>query len=481
MKLAFASCLVLLAAASAKAPEVSLLAYIGGSGTDDCDGVTTDHAGDVYLACHSDSPDFPGTHAKTAPLSRVAMDAVVVKIDARTGRLAWVTRFGGSDWDAVGDIVVTRDGFIYALGSTRSADFPTTPDAAQRRFGGPERDGILVKLDSKGKVVYSTFLGGSNNDEPTTMSVAEDGTVYIGGVTRSTDFPGSHIAKFGAGGDADGFLVRLHPGDPSGLQTLIFGGSKLDHISGIALDRSGNIFVSGFTRSADFPVKNSVQPHFGGLVDAFLMKLRIADWSLLFSTFLGGSKLDGADQVAVDSSGNPVVKGLTESEDFPSTLLAFQPRLRGSVDAFVTKFSADGKQKLWSTFYGGSKANSDQFLGGSLEIDPAGRIWFTGMTNSPDLPRRNPLQAAYGGGDFDGFLAGLSSDGSKLCYGSYFGGNGHDTLEGLAIGNGKIYASGISSSTNLMQKRSQIQRSYGGGPYDTIVVGLSLSAGGDCH
>ncbi len=460
---------------------MTLLAYLGGSGTDDCDGITTNAAGDIFLACHSDSPDFPGAPTKTAPRSRVAMDAVVVKIEARTGRLLWATRVGGSDWNAVGGIHVTSDGSVYALGSTRSADFPTTSDAVQRRFGGPDRDGILIKLDPKGKLVYSTFLGGSNNDEPTTMAVAEDGTVYAAGVTRSADFPGQRLAKFGPGGQADGFIARLRPGDPNSLQTVILGGSGVDHLSGIALDHSGNIFISGSTRSTDFPMRNAAQPQFaGGLTDAFLMKLHIADWNLLFSTFLGGSKIDGADEVAVDRSGNPVVKGLTESADFPSSPLAFQPRLRGSVDAFVTKFSADGKRRLWSTFYGGSRANSDQFLGGSLEIDDTGRIWFTGMTDSADLPLRNPSQAAYGGGDFDGFLAALSPDGAKLCSGSYFGGNGHDTLEGLTSRGRKIYASGISSSTNLTQKQSAIQTGYGGGPYDAMIIGLNLAAGGAC-
>jgi hypothetical protein len=410
------------------------------------------------------------------------MDAVVVKIEARTGRLVWATRTGGSSWDAVGDICVTRDGSIYALGSTRSTDFPTTPDAVQRSFGGPDRDGILLKLDSKGKIVYSTFLGGSKNDEPTSMAVAEDGAVFIGGSTMSTDFPGSRVAQFGTGGQADGFIARLRPGDPNSLQTVRLGGSSLDQLTGLALDRSGNIFVSGNTRSADFPVKNAVQSRFaGGLVDAFLVKLRISDWALLFSTYLGGSKMDGAYAVSLDSSGNPIVSGVTESPDFPSTASAFQPRLRGSVDAFVTKLSADGSRVLWSTYYGGSKANSDQFLGGSLALDETGRIWFTGMTNSPDLPMRNPSQAAYGGGDFDGFLAALSSNGAKLCYASYFGGNGHDTLEGLTAGRGKIYASGISSSTNLQQRHSQIQRGYGGGPYDAIITGLDAFADHSCH
>ena len=103
------------------------------------------------------------------------------------------------------------------------------------------------------------------------------------------------------------------------------------------------------------------------------------------------------------------------------------------------------------------------------------------MTNSLDLPTRNPRQAAYGGGDFDGFLAALSSDGARLCYGSYFGGNGHDTLEGVTVGGGRIYASGITSFTNLKQTGSQVQRGYGGGPYDAIIVGWDLPVDHSCQ
>ncbi len=184
--------------------------------------------------------------------------------------------------------------------------------------------------------------------------------------------------------------------------------------------------------------------------------------------------------LSLDPVGNPIVSGVTESGDFPATRAAFQARLHGSVDAFVTKLSADGSRLLWSTYYGGSKANSDQFLGGGLAVDESCRVWFTGMTNSPDLPLRNPSQPAYGGGDFDGFLAALS-DGTKLCYGSYIGGNGHDTLEGIAAGGERIYASGITSSSNLRQQRWQIQLGYGGAPYDAIVVRLEAPADRSCH
>jgi hypothetical protein len=289
------------------------------------------------------------------------------------------------------------------------------------------------------------------------------------------------MAQYGPGGRPDAFIAQLRPGDPNSLKTVLLGGKNRDNITGLALDRSGNLFAAGYTTSSEFPLKNAVQIRFGGAVDAFLVKLRLADWSLQFSTYLGGSKLDGAYALSLDSADNPIVSGVSDSTDFPTTPSAFQPYRRGSIDAFVTKFSSDGRRILWSTYYGGSGANSDQSLGGSLAVDKAGHVWFNGMTNSTDLPTRNATQATNGGGDFDGFLAALSPDGSKLCYGSYVGGNGHDILEGLAIGNGRIYASGLSSSTNLQQNRSQIQKGYGGGPYDAIVVGLDIPATLHCR
>jgi hypothetical protein len=301
--------------------------------------------------------------------------------------------------------------------------------------------------------------------------VAEDGTIYIGGVTMSADFPAVQ-ARFGPGGPPDGFIARLRPGDPNSLQTVLVGGKGREQITSLALDRAGNLFAAGYTFSSDFPVKNGLQARLGGDADAFLVKLRASDWSLLFSTYLGGSKMDAAYSLAVDSADNPIVSGVTGSEDFVTTPQAFQPRRRGTVDAFVTKLDRDGRSVLWSTYYGGSKENADQYEGGSIAVDEAGRVWLDGMTNSPDLPTRNPYQAAYGGGDFDGFLAAFSADGARLCYGSYVGGNGHDILEGLAASKGKVYASGLSASANIPQNRWRVQTGFGGGPYDAILAGL---------
>ena len=384
MRLAWGIYLALLANAAAPSPQVNLVGYLGGSGTDDCDGIALDRAGDIYLACHSDSPNFPSLRAKAQPQSRASMDAVVVKIEARTGRLVWATRTGGSDWDAAGDIEVATDGSIYVLGATRSADFPTTADAVQRRFGGPDRDAFLLRLDPSGKIVYSTLLGGSGNDEATGLAVAGDGSVYIGGVTTSADFPGVRVNRFGPGGQQDAFIARLRPGNLKSLQTVLLGGKDVDHITSLALDNSGNLFAAGFTASDDFPVKNGFQSQLRGELDAFLVKLRVSDWSLLLSMYLGGSKMDGAYSVGIDSSGNPLVSGVTDSADFVTTPHAFQTRRRGTVDAFVTKLDRESGRVVWSTYYGGSKENSDQYLGGSMAVDESGRVWLTGMTNSPD-------------------------------------------------------------------------------------------------
>ena len=323
MKRLLVICAALAATAGTTPPEPLLMGYLGGTGTEDCDGIALDRAGDIYLGCHSDSGDFPHLPAKAPPTSNASMDAVVVKIDARTGRIVWATRTGGNDWDAAGDLAVARDGSVYVLGQTQSADFPTTPDAVQRKFAGPRRDVFVLKLDAAGKIVYSTLLGGSKNDEPGGFAVSDDGTVYVGGTTWSEDFPGVRT-RYGAGGAPDAFIARLRPGDPKSLQTVLLGGKGRDPVGGLALDRSGNLFVAGSTASTDFPVKNALQPHLGSELNAYLVKLRISDWSLLFSTYLGGSKWDGALAVAVDSAGNPIVYGTAGSGDFVTTPGAYQ-------------------------------------------------------------------------------------------------------------------------------------------------------------
>ena len=218
-----------------------------------------DQAGDIYLACHSDSSEFPYLTARPTSRSRGDMDALIIKVAARTGRVVWATRTGGNLWDGGGEIEIGRDGSAYVLGSTQSADFATTPDAIQRLFAGPDRDAFLLKLDRTGRIVYSTLLGGPKNDEASDMCVTSNGTVFIGGVTMSGDFPGNRIATFGTRGGPDGFITKPRPGDPNSVQTILLGGSGTDQIAALGLNRTGNLFAAGYTSSANFPIKNAAQ------------------------------------------------------------------------------------------------------------------------------------------------------------------------------------------------------------------------------
>jgi hypothetical protein len=114
-------------------------------------------------------------------------------------------------------------------------------------------------------------------------------------------------------------------------------------------------------------------------------------------------------------------------------------------------------------------------------MDQAGRVWFIGMTNATDLPSRSPHQSAFGGGNFNGFLAALSPDGHGLCYSTYFGGQGRDGLEGIAISGSKVYATGMFSSHSLTQTHLQIQPGFGGGQFDAVLLGLDAPGRLSCR
>src|ERR1035441_5422422 len=187
------------------------------------------------------------------------------------------------------------------------------------------------------------------------------------------------------------------------LQSVLIGGKGRDPVGGLALDHAGSLFASGATSSSDFPLKNPLQAHLGGELDGFLMKLRLSDWSLLFSTYLGGSKLDLVMAVALDSAGNPIVSGTTASDDFPTTPGAYQRQRRGNYDAFVTKLDRDGERIIWSTHYGGSTEGPGPYDNGSMAVDEHGRVWIDGFHGAGEphraesSPARRPCQRLASG------------------------------------------------------------------------------------
>jgi hypothetical protein len=197
-------------------------------------------------------------------------------------------------------------------------------------------------------------------------------------------------------------------------QSLVYstylGGSDAETGSGIAIDSSGNAYVTGETLSTNFPRKNPLQANISGSTDMFLTKFSPNGQSLVYSTYLGGSGREFGFSIAVNSAGNAYVTGQTTSTDFP-TKNPFQPGSGGgNFDAFVTKLSADGQSLVYSTYFGGNDGDS----GVGIAVDSSGNAYVTGYTFSKNLPTLKPFQPGYGGGFEDGFIAKISDSSAAL-------------------------------------------------------------------
>jgi hypothetical protein len=307
-------------------------------------------------------------------------------------------------------------------------------------------------------LVYSTYLGGGEVDTGQSIAVDQRGQAYVTGETRSTDFPLDNALQPTLGGNFDAFVAKLTADGRALRYATYLGGSDGDSGSDIAVDKQGQAYVIGLTSSTDFPINNALQPKYGGgLTDAFVAKLTADGSALRYSTYLGGNGFDDGAGIAIDEWGQASVTGGTQSPDFPIKS-ALQPDLSGgSFDAFVSKFTADGRALRYSTYLGG---NADD-LGTSIAVDEWGQAYLTGETNSADFPTVNALQPSLGGGA-DAFVAKLTADGGALRYSTYLGGSGFDIGDDIAVDEqGHSFVMGRTFSTNFPTK-NPLQPTSGG-------------------
>jgi hypothetical protein len=260
--------------------------------------------------------------------------------------------------------------------------------------------------------------------------------------------------------------------DPVMVSSTFFGGSGDDQGFGIALDGAGNIYVAGRTTSASFPLwtGTSIQPAGGGSADAFVLKLNPTATAIAYLTFLGGSKNDEADAIAVDGAGNAYIAGEADSADFPVTAgNSLQPAYGGGFsDGFVAKINSTGTALLYSTYLGGS----DLDYASGIAIDAAGNAYVVGATYSASFPgvTRSSLQPALGGGNGNGFITKINAAGTAVVYSTYFGGKGNDAPVNIAVDrSGSAYVGGFTSSDGFPGVTgASIQPARGGG-YDAFV------------
>ncbi len=356
-------------------------------------------------------------------------------------------RLGGGAADAGRAIAVDRAGATYVTGDTTSAAFPTRhPIAGHRPGAGVEA--FVTKLDAAGRLVYSTYLGGSRYTSGRGIAVDAAGDAYVTGATNSTDFPTSRRAlqRSYGGGPFDAFVTKLDPSGTALAYSTFLGDTHYDEGNAIAVDARGRAVVAGRTVSPNFPAVGRLEPHV--VSGAFVARVDPAGSALSYAAVLGGASPanhgDTAFAVAVDPGGAAYLTGVTNSADLNLTH-PIQAALGGGSDAFVAKIDAGGTAVVYCTYLGGS---GDE-IGRGIAADGDGNAYVTGQTTSSDFPTTLALQAV-GAGGADAFVTKLSPDGGALVYSTYLGGSRDDAGAGIAVDRARdVWVTGQTTSPDF--------------------------------
>ncbi len=557
--------------------------YLGGSGVCGADGESgfcsgdfgiinhVDSSGNAYVSGTTYSTNFPTTNGAFQTTNNGAANATVntfvTKLNATGSALIYSTYLGGSGvCNANGEsglcqgdfghiAYVDSSGNAYLSGYAFSNNFPTTTVAFQstnNAAGNHTSNAFITKLNATGSgLLYSTYLGGSgvcganggcSGDVAAGALVDASGSAYVAGYANSTNFPtttGAFQTTNNAAGKATSnvFVTKLNATGSGLLYSTYLGGSGVCDANGLSgscqgdtgnidyLDSSGNAYVAGYTFSTNFPTTiGAFQTINNGAGNAtsnvFVTKLNPSGSGLLYSTYMGGSGVCGADGLAgfcegeenafayVDSSGNAYVSGATYSTNFPTTTGAFQTTNNGAsnetADVFVTKLNATGSGLLYSTYLGGSGVcDANGQLGNCLGdfgsvsyVDSSGNAYVSGATYSTDFPTTTgafqTTNNGAGNATANVFVTKLNATGSALIYSTYLGGSGV-CASGQCYGDGEsgesayvdfsgnVYVSGYANSTNFPATTGAFQttnNAAGNNTFNAFVTKLALGGGG---
>jgi hypothetical protein len=292
-------------------------------------------------------------------------------------------------------------------------------------------------------LVYSTYLGGTGNDQGSGITVDSTGSAYLTGSSASINFPttvGAFDASFN-GGANDAFVTKLNAAGTALVYSTYLGGAGNDQGIGIALDGTGSAYVTGFTASPNFPTSvGAFDTTFnGGSNDAFVTKLNAAGTALVYSSYLGGAGNDQGIGIAVDGAGSSYLTGITFSTNFPTTGGAFDTTFNGVDDAFVTKLNAAGTDLVYSTYLGGTSRDE----GLAITVDAPGSAYVTGLTTGANFPTSAAAFDTSHNGRVDVVITKLNTSGSALVYSTYLGGTFDEQGLGIAVdGAGSVYVTG---------------------------------------
>lgn len=404
--------------------------------------IAVDSHGAVYVTGRTRSNDFPLQNSYRGNLSGEE-DAFVSKLNAAGTALVYSTYIGGTSCDYGKGIHVDSEGRAYLTGITYSNDFPTQNALFEKNAGNS--DAFIAKLDASGKnLIYSTFLGGSSDESGQSVTADQSGAVFVTGWTQSHDFPVQDALIGHLSGKRDAFVTKIDPFGSALLFSTYLGGDSLDFAKDITIGSSGTVWVTGYTGSSDFPVKNALISTFSGKLDAFVTRLSSTHPDLLFSTFLGGTSCDIGNAIAADPDGFAYITGYTDSADFPFKN-GWDDSLSGKTDAFVVKINSSDNSIVYSTFLGGTSDDS----GCDVAVDSKGAAYITGYTYSQDFPTQKSRKEGLTG-NRDAFVTKIAPAGSSLSYSALLGGTSCDCGRGIAVDqSGSAYITGYTSSDDF--------------------------------
>jgi hypothetical protein len=449
--------------------------FLGGPSDDAGYGIALGLDGTAYVTGQTSSIAYPTTaNAADRILNDgecCSHDAFATRLGVDGGSLVFSTFLGGEGVDVGYGIAVDASGAAFVTGVTQSSLFSTTPGAFDLSYNDGE-DAFVTKLTADGSALaYSTFLAGSVArgqsivDEGLAVAVDSTGAVYVTGRTLALTFPVTAGAFDPSQNEQSGnpynntddaFVTKLSADGSTLVYSTFLGGQASDSGQGIAVDLAGLAFVAGRTNSSDFPTTPRAFDTVLGNgssngYDAFAVKLSADGSGLLYSTFLGGGADDEARAVAIDSAGAAYVTGPTGSVDFSTAPGAYDATYNGYgyLDAFVTKFSADGSSLVYSTFLGSSSND----VANGIAVDAAGAAYVTGETTSPSFPTTpGAFDTTYNGypnGSADAFVTKLHPSGGSLLYSTYLGGTFEDIGYAITVdGAGAAYVTGSTASND---------------------------------
>ncbi len=374
--------------------------------------------------------------------------------------LCYARFVAGAEGDLAKSTANDAAGNTYTTGRTLGFG-PSATGASTAKAKRADFDAFVSKVDASGMPVYTTYFGGSGDDFGLGVAIDSLGNAYATGSTTSRNFPVRSALQGSLGGGRDAFVFALNSNGRSALYSTYLGGKGDDAGHGISTDAVGNAYVTGFTASDDFPIRNGILSARAGGADAFVAKIAPGGGSLAYSSFLGGAGDDAGYGISSDALGAAYVTGRTSSDNFPLAN-AFQTSRRGSQDAFVTKVNPEGTAFSYSSYLGGAGGGQSGY---AIRTDRNGNVNVVGVTSSSNFPTTaDAMQRTYGGGSSDVFATRLGADGGAVAYSTFIGGSGADAAYGIELDDqGLAYVSGVTSSRNFPPQALVFHRSIGGG------------------